>query len=129
MANRAADWLRQGKADLEHARSALGSGSFEWSCFACQQAAEKAVRAVFVAKGLEAWGHTVSALLGELTKTIAVLPQLVDAAKRLDKHYIPTRYPNGFESGAPTDFYTEPEAREAIRNAEAIVEFCGDQTR
>ena len=45
----------------------------------------------------------------------------------LDKHYIPTRYPNGFDSGAPTDFYTEEEAQTAVRHAEAILEFCRDQ--
>ncbi len=31
---------------------------------------------------------------------------LVVCAKTLDKHYIPTRYPNGLDAGAPTDFYT-----------------------
>jgi HEPN domain-containing protein len=52
---------------------------------------------------------------------------LIDRAKELDKHYIPTRYPNGFERGAPVDFYTEKEAREAINNAEAILEYCRRQ--
>ena len=45
----------------------------------------------------------------------------------LDKHYIPTRYPNSFEAGAPTDYYTVEEAENAIRCAREIVEFCGDQ--
>ncbi len=53
--------------------------------------------------------------------------ELVDYAKSLDKHYILARYPNGFPSGAPTDFYTEAEAREAVRYAEAILEFCRRQ--
>jgi HEPN domain-containing protein len=52
---------------------------------------------------------------------------LIDRAKQLDKHYIPTRYPNGFERGAPTDLYTLQEADEAIANAEAIIEFCRGQ--
>ena len=42
----------------------------------------------------------------------------------LDKHYIPTRYPNGLERGAPTEFYTEQEADDAIRYSEAIIQFC-----
>ncbi len=45
----------------------------------------------------------------------------------LRKHYIPTRYPNGFERGAPLDFYTRREADEAIANAEVILEFCRHQ--
>ncbi len=49
---------------------------------------------------------------------------LLARAKSLDKHYIPTRYPNGFERGAPTDFYTRDEADRAIADAEAILEVC-----
>jgi HEPN domain-containing protein len=56
-------------------------------------------------------------------------PALVDRAKELDKHYIPTRYPNGFERGAPVDFYTAKEADQAIGNAEVILEFCRHQVR
>jgi HEPN domain-containing protein len=52
---------------------------------------------------------------------------LVDDAKLLDKHYIPTRYPNGFDSGAPTDFFTAGEAAAAIAAAERILELCRHQ--
>jgi predicted nucleotidyltransferase len=45
---------------------------------------------------------------------------LFDCAKTLDKHYIPTRYPNGFDSGAPTDFYTKQEGEMALRCASEI---------
>ena len=45
-ATREEDWLRQAKRDLEHARHALGNRDYEWSCFAAQQAAVKAVKAV-----------------------------------------------------------------------------------
>ncbi|GIW91868.1 MAG: DNA-binding protein [Pirellulaceae bacterium] len=50
-----------------------------------------------------------------------------DYSRILDKHYIPTRYPNGFDSGAPADFYTQTEAKDVIRYAEAILEFCRHQ--
>ena len=45
MSNRAPDWLRQAEADLKHAQSAVEDDAFEWSCFAAQQGAEKAVKA------------------------------------------------------------------------------------
>jgi len=51
MANRYADWLRQAEADLRHARNARESGDFEWSCFAAQQAAEKALKAYIQKSG------------------------------------------------------------------------------
>jgi len=128
MGNRYADWFRQAEADLQHARNSLEDGDFEWSCFAAQQAAEKAIMAVFQKRGMDAWGHTLTVLIGNLPDSVAQPSEgLVNYARMLDKHYIPTRYPNGFASGAPTDFYTEEEARNAIRNAEAILEFCRDQ--
>ncbi len=58
MSNRYPDWFRQAEADLRHARHSLEQGDFEWSCFAAHQAAEKAIKAVFLKLGMDAWGHT-----------------------------------------------------------------------
>ena len=127
MGNRFLDWFRQAEADLRHARNALKDEDFEWSCFASQQGAEKALKALFQKLGMEAWGHTLTALTGNLPKEMGVTESLVKCAKILDKHYIPTRYPNGFDSGAPTDFYTREEAQSAIKCAEDIIEFCRHQ--
>jgi HEPN domain-containing protein len=125
MANRFSDWLRQAYADLRHAENARASGDYEWSCFAAQQAAEKALKALYYRLGKEAWGHTVSALLGSLPKGFVDKEEnLVDCAKLLDKHYILTRYPNGFDSGAPTDFYTKTEGDASIACAKEIIEYC-----
>lgn len=127
MGNRYLDWMRQAEADVQHARNALEAGDFEWSCFAAQQGAEKALKAVFLKLGMEAWGHTLTALIGNLPKETRVPPALINATKTLDKHYIPTRYPNGFDSGAPRDFYTKEDAEKAIQCAEEILEFCRRQ--
>ena len=124
MAQRAHDWFRQAEADLRHARNSLKAGDYDWSAFASQQAAEKAIKALFQRLHLDAWGHVLSVLLNQLPENVKPASELVDRAKELDKHYIPTRYPNGFERGAPVDFYTAKEAEEAIANAEAILEFC-----
>jgi HEPN domain-containing protein len=124
MAERSHDWFRQAEADLRHARNARDSQDYEWSAFASQQAAEKAIKALFQRLHKEAWGHVLSALLAQLSGEAKPDADLIDRAKALDKHYIPTRYPNGFERGAPVDFYTRNEAEEAIKNAEAILEFC-----
>jgi HEPN domain-containing protein len=123
MASRSADWLRQGQRDLAHARRARDDGDHEWACFAAHQGAEKALKAVFQGRGEEAWGHALSDLVGALVGDPASDP-LVTRAKALDKHYIPTRYPNGFASGAPMDYYTTDDAARAIDDAEAILRFC-----
>jgi HEPN domain-containing protein len=128
MANRFSDWLRQADADLRHAVNANDNGDHEWSCFAAQQAAEKALKALYYRLGKEAWGHTVSALLGSLPGDIVDTDDnLTDCAKLLDKHYILTRYPNGFDSGAPTDFYTKKEGNASIACAKEIIEYCRDK--
>jgi HEPN domain-containing protein len=125
MSNRYIDWFRQAEADLRHARNSLDIGDYEWSCFAAHQAAEKALKAVFLKSGKDAWGHTVTVLIGNLPEGIEPPSEnIINAARILDKYYIPTRYPNGFDSGAPTDFYTTEEARNAIELAEGILEFC-----
>jgi HEPN domain-containing protein len=126
MPERSADWMRQARHDLGHAAHAAQSGDFEWSCFAAQQASEKAVKALFQSRHKDAWGHTVSILLSSAAEHLglSIPAALIDKAKVLDKHYIPARYPNGFENGSPCDFYTEAEAREAIALAEEILGFC-----
>ena len=127
MSERSRDWLRQSEADLRHARNARDDGDFDWSAFASHQAAEKAIKALFQKLHLDAWGHTLSVLLANLPQHLEPGEALIDRAKELDKHYIPTRYPNGFERGAPVDFYTRKEAEQCIANAEAILEFCRRQ--
>lgn len=60
----------------------------------------------------------------DLTLQVQVPEALREASKRLDKHFIPTRYPNGFDSGAPKDYYTAEEAAQAIDDAERLYQFC-----
>ncbi|RKX71528.1 DNA-binding protein [candidate division WOR-3 bacterium] len=105
MRNRWNDWLRQAKRDLAHARRDLEDEFYEWACFSAQQAAEKAVKAVYLFRNMEAWGHSVSGLL----------MHLLEIGARLDRFYIPTRYANSFETGAP---------KEAIQHAEEIIKYC-----
>jgi HEPN domain-containing protein len=124
MPERSHDWFRQAEADLRHARHARDASDYDWAAFASQQASEKAIKALFQHLHLDAWGHVLSALLSSLPEAVRPDTALIDRAKELDKHYIPTRYPNGFERGAPVDFYTCKEAEEAIANAEVLLEFC-----
>jgi hypothetical protein len=43
--------------------------------------------------------------------------RLIRSGMKLDKHYIPTRYPNGFDTGAPKEYYTEESSMEDIQAA------------
>jgi HEPN domain-containing protein len=124
MADRSGDWFAQAQRDLSHAVDASKDGHFEWVCFSAQQGAEKAVKAVYLHLHGEGWGHSVLKLLEGLTNHVSISDSLLDAARALDKHYIPTRYPNGFDRGFPGDYYTKKEGDEAVEYARQVIEFC-----
>jgi HEPN domain-containing protein len=121
MADRTADWFRQAERDLEQARSSAREQRHEWACFAAQQAAEKAVKALHLHHKQEAWGHVVARLLEELP--IAVPKELVDRAKVLDNFYVPARYANGHPEGAPFEHYGALQSTDAIGYANEIIEY------
>ena len=122
MPNRSQDWFAQAERDLEQSRASQRDGRHEWACFAAQQAAEKAVKALHLAKGQEAWGHVVARLLEELPMTVP--DELVEKAKVLDNFFLPTRYANGHPEGAPFEHYGPLQSREAIEYASEILELA-----
>ncbi len=124
MVSRARDWMRQALRDLAHAERSMEMGDYEWACFAAHQAAEKAVKALYESRNMEVWGHSVSRMLESLPGDLKPDDDLVDKAKELDRHYIPTRYPNFHSEGAPLDYYTRSDAERAVRYARDVIEFC-----
>lgn len=127
MANRAQDWFRQAERDLEQAKDSRAAGRHEWACFAAQQAAEKAVKALHLAKGQEAWGHVVAQLLAELPASVQLPELLLDKARVLDAFHIAPRYPNGHPAGAPFEHYGTIQSEEAVRYAGEIIAFVRAQ--
>lgn len=127
MPSRVGDRLRQAEHDLAVARTTMEARQYDWACFAAQQAAEKALKALYQHHHAEGWGHVLDQLISELLTDEPELTRYRDAAKVLDKFYIPTRYPNGLDAGAPADAYTAGEAQQAISHADEIITFC--QTR
>ncbi len=125
MARRTKDWLRLAERDLEHSKADLKERYYEWACFSAQQAAEKALKALYQHLHQLAWGHSVRELLDIFSDKFDTR-DLMEGAKILDKYYIPARYPNGFDTGAPVDYFTEKEAKEAIGYADKIIRFCKD---
>ena len=126
MSDRSEDWFTQAKRDLESSRAQKKDGFFEWSCFIAQQAAEKAVKAVYQRFGEDAWGHSLTDLLAGLKDMTPVDEVTKRSATRLDSYYIPSRYPNAWPSGTPAKYITEEDAEHAIGHSEKIVQFCQD---
>ena len=128
MPNRYKDWLNQAEDDLEHARKSIVMKDFSWSCFASQQAAEKALKGLYLFLTGEGWGHAIGKLLEELPEDrINVTDDLLRKGRHLDKFYIPTRYPNGFDVGTSSEYYSEKEAKEAFEYAKDILSWVQGQ--
>jgi HEPN domain-containing protein len=122
---RVADWLAQAQRDFEHAQEARRSGHHEWACFAAQQAAEKAVKALHLHHGQEAYGHVVARLLGQLPTPVP--PDLLEKARVLDTFYMAPRYPNMHPEGPPLEHYGALQSDEAVRYAGEILAFVRAQ--
>jgi len=125
VASRARDWLAQAERDAAHAERSRHAGEHEWACFAAHQAAEKAVKALHLHLGQEAWGHVVARLLVQLP--VPAPAELVERARVLDNFYVPSRYPNSHPEGAPFEHYGPLQSGEAVEHARAILAFVRSQ--
>lgn len=123
MADRSGDWFSQACRDLDQARDSKKANRHEWACFAAQQAAEKAVKALHLHCGQEAWGHMVAKLLVELPARVSVPAEMVEKARVLDGFYIPPRYPDSYPQGAPFEHFGMLHSQQAIDYAGEIIEF------
>lgn len=121
---RHSDWFRQAERKLASARWDIEGGFYEDACFSAQQAAELAAKAWLEGQGRLEIGHAISYLVACAGQPPA---EIVHAARTLDRYYIPTRYPNSFDRGAPMDYYDARTAGEAVKFAEIILDYVAEQ--
>lgn len=116
-------WLRQAEADLEAARL-LRERLAALACFHAQQAAEKALKAVLYAAGERVvLGHSLSALGEAVSQQSPGYEPLREAVAKLDRFYIPTRYPNALPQGAdPASAFDPADAQAAIDSAQKALD-------
>ena len=85
-------------------------------CYQAQQAAEKALKAVYVQMGVSfPFVHNLDQLLLGLEGLGIEIPEPVDEATFLTRYAVVTRYPGPFEA------VTEDDYRDALRMAETIL--------
>jgi len=114
-------WL-QALEDLKTAEILLEAERYYASVFFAQQAAEKALKALYTHLRGELPPHTHNLL--ELLRRLGVDSEdLLDAAADLTPEYIVTRYPNA-AGGIPAELYNERSAREHLEKARLIIDFC-----
>ena len=96
---------------------------YDTACFLAQQAGKKALKSLLYYEGARRTAlltHSLVEMIREGEKKVKALSRLLDQARELDLHYIPSRYPNGLPSGYPHQFYGKKVAQEAVIAAEKI---------
>lgn len=59
-------WLLQAEDDLEAGKALLAAGKYAQAAFMAQQAGEKALKGLWLALGLDPWGHSLARLIKDL---------------------------------------------------------------
>ncbi|MDA8066424.1 MAG: HEPN domain-containing protein [Thermaerobacter sp.] len=120
----AAVWLAEAEVDLSAAR-ALANSHPNVACFHAQQAAEKALNAVYLTHDVDfPQVHAISSLLDGVAAVHPELERYRSAAAVLNAYYIGTRYFVREIGAAPAATYTAENALDAISEAEAICGQC-----
>lgn len=118
-------WFIQAKDEFLDADELRKRGRFYLALFHFQQAAEKAFKAFLYikVKSIEVfYTHSIDDLAEMALETDPDFKEVMQA-KKLDKYYIPTRYPNGLPGGVPSRFFDDPkEAEEAMLLARKVIE-------
>jgi len=121
---RTLDWLRQSKRNLRSAEVNFEAELYEETCYESHQAAEKALKALLNFLGLEKRGHSLLFLAKYAQENGVEIPDdIMNCILELDKHYIPSRYPDVFDEGAPVDYYTIKDAERCLECGKRIVEW------
>ena len=117
------DWLRRAKSNLARARQPKPEEVlWEDLCFDTQQAVEKSLKAVLLARGIAfRFVHDITELLTLLENQSVFLPEEIRSAAELTDYAVENRYPGPFEP------VTEDEFKKALRIAEAVVAWSESQ--
>lgn len=119
-------WFRQSEDDYRFVKWLKKEGDFfDKGCFMAQQAGEKALKACLYGIGKRrVIGHSLYEMVDQLSKEEPQFKQIFSESKRLDRYYIPTRYPNGIPGGIPYQVYDKEDFDNAFEDLKLIIELC-----
>ena len=116
------EWMNRARSNLALAKNRILGAYLEDLCFGAQQAAEKAIKAVMLAREVEfPYVHDLGSLLSLLEETGEAVPEAVRTAVSLTTYAATTRYPNADSPVA------EREYREAVIIVEAVVQWAKER--
>ena len=118
-------WFEEALWDLDTAKILHREKMYNATAFYAHQAAEKACKALLYHIHEAPWSHSVRELLLRYFKKLEKNPpeNLMVYACELDRHYIPSQYPNAHPSGTPHEAYDEETSRRALEASEKVVNF------
>lgn len=118
-------WLSEAIWDLESGSILHEAGRYNSCAFLCQQAAEKAAKALLYSVGEAPFGHSVKNLLQRYAESAHEnISQLISYGGELDRHYVPARYPNAIPTGTPHENYDEAVSQRTKQYAREIVDYA-----
>ena len=116
------EWLNRARSNLAKAVNRIPGVYLEDLCFDAQQAAEKAIKALLIKRGIDfPYVHDMSRLLSLLKEAGEAIPDAVGQARRLTQFATITRYP-GIDQQV-----TEQQYAKAIEIAEAVVRWAEER--
>lgn len=115
-------WINEAENTFKSAIVDKENGFYNWCCFKCHHAAEFALKGLLYGIGLTPFGHSLTKMTNDLQNQKINIKSILTACKKLDLHYIPSRYPNAHPTGSPFEYHDENIAEEALTNAKKIMD-------
>lgn len=117
-------WLQQAAEHLAAAKWAAQGGHHPQACFQFQQAAELALKALLIRQGEHVRVHGLLHLVEVLRPYHPDIGRFERTARRLDRFYIATRYPDALPTGTAASYFGEEDSAEAQTAAEDLLTFA-----
>ena len=116
------EWMNRARSSLAIAKNRVPQAYLEDLCFEAQQAAEKSIKAVMIARNIEfPYVHDLDHLLSLIEDEGEVIPASIRQASNLTKYATVTRYPGDM---GPV---TAQEYAEATAIAETILRWAEER--
>jgi len=118
------EWLNRARSSLAQARAEHPAIYFEDRCFNAQQAAEKALKALLLRRGVRfPYVHDLEELLRLLQQSGEPIPPQIREAEQLTGYAVEARYPGLAEP------VSREEYQEAVALAEKVVRWAEERLR
>lgn len=113
------EWLNRARSNLARAKARIPEAYPEDLCFDAQQAAEKAVKALLIQRGVSfPYVHDIAHLLTLLDQAGVQIPAQIRDAEALTRFAVVTRYPGLAEP------VTDDQYQDAVSCAEAVIRWA-----